>query len=54
MKAKLKAKKIKCGARDCDMLFVPRVDGQKFHTRKCYNRESQRTYRERQKAGVTA
>jgi hypothetical protein len=48
-----KAKKIKCAARDCDVEFTPRIKGQKFHSRKCYNRESQRVYRERQKP-VTA
>jgi hypothetical protein len=43
-------KKIKCAARDCDVMFFPRVKGQKFHITKCYNRESQRIHRERQKA----
>lgn len=51
MKAKLP--KIECAARDCTVKFAPRVRGQKFHSRKCYNRESQRIYQARQKA-VTA
>lgn len=49
-----KQAKIKCAARDCDVMFVPRIKGQKFHSRKCNDRESQRIYRERQKEGVTA
>jgi len=51
MKAKQK-REIKCGARDCDVRFTPRVAGQKFHSRKCNNRELQRVHRERQKAAT--
>ena len=39
-------------------MFVPRVKGQKFHSRKCNDREAQRIYRERhpqqQTEGATA
>jgi len=39
-------------------MFVPRVKGQKFHSRKCNDREAQRIYRERhpqqQAEGATA
>lgn len=50
-----KQKQKKCAARDCDVMFVPRVKGQKFHSRKCNDREWQRLYRERhQEAAVTS
>jgi hypothetical protein len=53
-KAKVKTK-VKCAARDCEVMFTPRVKGQKFHDRTCYNRESQRVYRENHRAeAVTA
>jgi hypothetical protein len=48
------AKKIKCACRGCEVMFLPRIKGQKFHSRKCNDRESQRIYRERAKEGVTA
>src|ERR1700758_534404 len=35
----------KCAARDCEIRFTPRLKGQIFHSRRCYNRESQRLYR---------
>ena len=47
MTAKAKLKKIKCAARDCDVVFKPRIFTQKFCSRKCNDRESQRIYRER-------
>jgi hypothetical protein len=52
----MKKSKQKCAARDCDVMFVPRKKGQKFHTRKCNDREWQRIYRERHRndAQVTA
>lgn len=42
-------KERKCAARDCSERFTPRVKGQKFHSRKCNDRESARIFRERQK-----
>jgi hypothetical protein len=50
MKRQLKERK--CAARDCDIRFTPRIKTQKFHSRKCNDRESQRLYRE--KKAVTA
>jgi hypothetical protein len=49
-----KKEKVKCAARDCDVMFVPRVKGQKFHSRKCNDREAQRIYRERHQQQETA
>jgi hypothetical protein len=46
--------KKECAARDCSTIFTPRIFTQKFCSPKCYNRESQRAYRERQKEQATA
>jgi hypothetical protein len=43
-----------CESPECGKKFIPIRKDQKFCSPTCANRESQRIYRERHKAGVTA
>jgi len=47
-------RKRKCASKDCEIEFTPRTKDQRFHSKSCSNRESQRIYRARQKRARTA
>lgn len=46
-------KKVKCKARDCKVMFVPKNSQHEYHSQRCKNREAQARLRFRARIGST-